>query len=94
LELRQIQYFMEVAKREHVTEATMALHVAQSAVSRQVFNLEKELVLTYLSEKGVINGDFDMALIGPVPKQEMKVLGTTLFTDNIVALPTTHPLAN
>lgn len=45
--------------------------------------------------EGVINGDFDMALIGPVPKQEMKVLGTTLFTDNIVALlPTTHPLAN
>jgi LysR family transcriptional regulator, transcription activator of glutamate synthase operon len=36
-----------------------------------------------------------MALIGPVPKHEMKVLGTTLFTDNIVALlPTTHPLAN
>jgi LysR family transcriptional regulator, transcription activator of glutamate synthase operon len=174
LELRQIQYFMEVAKREHVTEAAMELHVAQSAVSRQVFNLEKELgvnlfiregrnvKLTMIGQmflehmeqamkvieeaqreieeyldpkkgtirigfpsslasytlpttisafrehypqvkfqlkqgsyneliKGVINGDFDMALIGPVPK----VLGTTLFTDNILALlPTTHPLAN
>lgn len=178
MELRQIQYFMEVAKREHVTEAALALHVAQSAVSRQIFNLETELgvnlfiregrnvkltmigqmflehmeqammvieeaqreVEEYLDPmkgtirigfpsslasytlpttisafresypqvkfqlkqgsyneliEGVINGDFDMALIGPVPKQEKKVLGTTLFTDNIVALlPATHPLAN
>ncbi|MFP7298496.1 LysR family transcriptional regulator [Neobacillus niacini] len=178
MELRQIQYFMEVAKREHVTEAALALHVAQSAVSRQIFNLETELgvnlfiregrnvkltmigqmflehmeqamkvieeaqreVEEYLDPlkgtirigfpsslasytlpttisafrehypqvkfqlkqgsyaeliEGVINGDFDMALIGPVPKQEKKVIGTTLFTDNIVALlPENHPLAD
>lgn len=43
MELRQIIYFIEVAKREHVTEAAHALHVAQSAVSRQIFNLEEEL---------------------------------------------------
>lgn len=44
--------------------------------------------------EGVMKGDFDMALIGPVPKHEKKVLGTTLFTDNIVAqLPSSHPLA-
>ncbi|MBY0148119.1 LysR family transcriptional regulator [Neobacillus niacini] len=177
MELRQIQYFMEVAKREHVTDAAMALHVAQSAVSRQIFNLEKELgvnlfiregrnvKLTMIGQmflehmeqamkvideaqreieeyldplkgtirigfpsslaaytlptsisafrehypqvkfqlkqgtykeliEGVMNGDFDMALIGPVPKHEKKVQGTTLFTDNIVALlPTSHSLA-
>jgi LysR family transcriptional regulator, transcription activator of glutamate synthase operon len=52
LELRQIQYFMEVAKREHVTEAAMALHVAQSAVSRQVFNLEKELGVNLFIREG------------------------------------------
>src|SRR5690625_1621957 len=34
---------MEVAKREHMTEAAEALHVAQSAVSRQIVNLEKTL---------------------------------------------------
>lgn len=43
MELRQIKYFIEVAKREHVTEAAEALHVAQSAVSRQIANLEEEL---------------------------------------------------
>ena len=51
MELRQIQYFIEVAKREHVTEAAIYLHVAQSAVSRQIFNLEKNWVLIYLYEK-------------------------------------------
>src|SRR5699024_6935310 len=43
MELRQIKYFIEVAKREHMTEAANALHVAQSAVSRQIFTVEKEL---------------------------------------------------
>lgn len=43
MDFRQIQYFIEVAKREHVTEAAHALHVAQSAVSRQIYNLEQEL---------------------------------------------------
>jgi LysR family transcriptional regulator, transcription activator of glutamate synthase operon len=43
METRQIQYFLEVAKREHVTEAADALHIAQSAISRQISNLEKEL---------------------------------------------------
>ena len=43
MELRQLKYFIEVAKREHVTDAADALHVAQSAVSRQISNLEKEL---------------------------------------------------
>ena len=52
MELRQIQYFMEVAKREHVTEAADALHVAQSAVSRQIFNLEAELGVDLFIREG------------------------------------------
>lgn len=178
MELRQIQYFMEVAKREHVTEAATALHVAQSAVSRQIFNLETELgvnlfiregrnvkltrigqmflehmeqamkvideaqreIEEYLDPmkgtirigfptslasytlpttisafrehypqvkfqlkqasykqliEGVMHGEFDMALIGPVPKHEKNLIGTTLFTEKIVALlPLSHPLSD
>ncbi|MBO0958493.1 LysR family transcriptional regulator [Neobacillus sp. MM2021_6] len=177
MELRQIHYFIEVAKREHVTEAAHALHVAQSAVSRQLVNLEAELgvdlfiregrnvkltpigtmfleqmqqamklidnakreVEEYLDPEkgtirigfpsslaaytlptaisafreryphvkfqlnqgsythlidGVIKGEFNLALIGPVPKKEKKIKGKTLFTENIVALlPQSHPLA-
>ncbi|PLR94652.1 LysR family transcriptional regulator [Bacillus sp. T33-2] len=178
MELRQIQYFIEVAKREHVTEAALALNVAQSAVSRQIFNLEAELgvdlfiregrnvklthigrmflehmeeainvvenarreVQEYLDPEqgkirigfpsslaaytlptvisafrerypqvkfelkqssyhelinGVVKGEIDMALVGPVPKQENKVKGHILFTENIVALlPASHSLAD
>ncbi|MDQ0255728.1 LysR family transcriptional activator of glutamate synthase operon [Evansella vedderi] len=177
MEIRQIKYFIEVAKREHVTEAADALHVAQSAVSRQIFNLESELgvdlfiregrrvkltpigkifleriqhamnviedatreVTEYLDPEkgtvriafpislaaytlptaiyafrhrypeakfqlkqalyhdlidGVINGDFNMALIGPVPMEEKKIKRKILFTEDVVALlPMHHPLA-
>lgn len=43
MELRQLRYFVAVAEREHISDAAAALDVAQSAVSRQIANLEKEL---------------------------------------------------
>lgn len=52
MELRQIKYFIEVARREHVTEAAEALHVAQSAVSRQIANLEAELGVDLFIREG------------------------------------------
>lgn len=52
MEIRQIRYFMEVAEREHVTEAADALHVAQSSVSRQIFNLESELGINLFIREG------------------------------------------
>src|SRR5699024_10779115 len=52
MEFRQIIYFMEVAKREHVTDAANALHIEQSAVSRQIFNLEEELGVALFIREG------------------------------------------
>ncbi|EED2030367.1 LysR family transcriptional regulator [Listeria monocytogenes] len=43
MELRQLKYFMEVARVEHMTKASENIHVAQSAVSRQITKLEEEL---------------------------------------------------
>jgi len=178
VELRQIQYFIEVAKREHVTEAAIALHVAQSAVSRQIVNLEQELgvdlfiregrnvkltpigsmflehiqqamtvienakreieecldpnkgtirigfpsslasytlptaisafrnlypSVNFLLKQGsyyylidaVKKGDINMALLGPLPKDEKRIKGDILFLEHIVALlPNNHPLAD
>ncbi len=178
MELRQLKYFMEVAKREHMTEAADALHVAQSAVSRQIGNLESELGVDLFIRQGrrvrltpigrmflesttqamkmietasreveehldpergtirvafpismaaytlptaisafrerypearfklkqniyhnligeVVNGEYNMAVLGPVPMQEEKLEGHILFTEKIVALlPINHPLAN
>lgn len=177
MELRQIRYFIEVAQREHVTEAAEALHVAQSAVSRALASLEAELevdlfiregrnvrltpvgrmfledmqeairliddatqnIYEYTDpERGMVNigfpsslatyilptaisafrkeypnvrfqlhqgsyrylkesvgrGDFNIALLGPVPPNDKKLQGTILFTENIVALlPIDHHFA-
>ncbi|WBL16605.1 LysR family transcriptional regulator [Sutcliffiella sp. NC1] len=177
MDFRQIRYFMEVAVREHMTEAADALHVAQSSVSRQIVNLENELgvdlfiregrrvrltpigkiffermkhamnvmddakreVEEYLDPEkgtiriafpvslaantlptviyafrqrypeakfqlkqglyrelidGVVKGDFNLALLGPVPQEERKINRKILFTENVVALlPIHHPLA-
>lgn len=46
---------------------------------------------------GVINGEFNLAMIAPMPNREKedKINGATLFTENIVALlPLHHPLSN
>src|SRR5699024_439394 len=55
MEFRQIKYFMEEAKSEHVTDAANALHIAQSTVSRQFFNLEEELgVALFIRERRTV----------------------------------------
>jgi len=52
MELRQLRYFIEVAKREHVSEAAQHIHVAQSAISRQISNLEDELGVQLFEKEG------------------------------------------
>ncbi len=52
MELRQLRYFHEVAKREHVSDAAQHLHVAQSAISRQIANLEDELGVQLFEKAG------------------------------------------
>lgn len=52
MELRQLQYFVTVARMEHVTQAAASLRVAQSAVSRQIHQLEEELGVQLFAQKG------------------------------------------
>lgn len=52
LELRQLQYFVHVARLQHVTKAAEELHVAQSAVSRQIHRLEEELGIRLFMQRG------------------------------------------
>lgn len=52
MELRQLQYFIAVARMEHVTQAAETLRVAQSAVSRQIHQLEEELGVQLFAPKG------------------------------------------
>lgn len=43
MEIKQLRYFIEVAKREHISETALELNIAQSAISRQITLLEQEL---------------------------------------------------
>ncbi|TVP89291.1 LysR family transcriptional regulator [Alkalibacterium sp.] len=52
MELKQLIYFIEVAEREHMSDAAQQLNVAQSAVSRQIRNLEEELKVELFERVG------------------------------------------
>lgn len=52
MELRQLLYFLEVARKEHMSLAADNLHIAQSAVSRQISNLEEELGVQLFEREG------------------------------------------
>ena len=52
MELRQLHYFMKVAQKQHVTQASEELHIAQSAVSRQIHQLEEELGVSLFIQRG------------------------------------------
>jgi LysR family transcriptional regulator, transcription activator of glutamate synthase operon len=43
MELLQLQYFLAVARLEHVTEAAKSLHVTQSSLSKTIQRLEEDL---------------------------------------------------
>lgn len=55
MNLRQLRYFLQVAELRSFTRAATVLHVAQSALSRQVQALERELGVTLLQrlDRGV-----------------------------------------
>jgi LysR family transcriptional regulator, transcription activator of glutamate synthase operon len=52
MEVQQLKYFREVAKREHVTRAAEKLFVSQSAISRAVTQLEEELGVPLFHRQG------------------------------------------
>ncbi|AMY05725.1 LysR family transcriptional regulator [Staphylococcus condimenti] len=52
MEFKQLKYFIEVAKREHLSEAALELNIAQSAISRQISQLEDELNVSLFRREG------------------------------------------
>ncbi|MFF0828024.1 LysR family transcriptional regulator [Brevibacillus sp. NPDC003359] len=52
MELLQLQYFLAVARMEHVTEAARSLHVTQSSLSKTIQRLEEDLGAPLFDRKG------------------------------------------
>src|SRR4051812_45392015 len=52
MELRQVRYFLSVARHGSFTKAAAQLHVVQPALSQQVKRLEQELGVELLDRRG------------------------------------------
>ncbi len=51
--LVQLRYFLVAAERGSMTEASLELHIAQSAVSAAIYNLERDLrVQLFIRRRG------------------------------------------
>lgn len=70
MELRQLKYFIEVARVEHFSKAAETLHVAQSALSRQIGLLEKELGVELFEREG---RNVKLTLIGKLFADQAKI---------------------
>lgn len=66
MELQQLKYFREVAKREHVTRVAEKLFVSQSAISRAVTQLEEKLgvPLFYRQGRAVVLSRYGRLFLG------------------------------
>ncbi|WP_096186439.1 LysR family transcriptional regulator [Evansella halocellulosilytica] len=51
MELLQLQYFLTVAKLEHMTKAAQELHISQPALSRTIHRLEEDLGVPLFDRK-------------------------------------------
>ncbi|UKS29405.1 LysR substrate-binding domain-containing protein [Paenibacillus sp. HWE-109] len=52
MELLQLQYFLAVARLEHVTDAARSLHVTQSSLSKTIQRLEEDLGVPLFDRTG------------------------------------------
>lgn len=52
MELLQLQYFIAVARLEHMTEAALTLHVTQSSLSKTIQRLEEDLGVPLFDRTG------------------------------------------
>lgn len=52
MEITQIEYFLEVARSQHITQSAQKLHIAQPALSQAIKRLENELGVPLFEKKG------------------------------------------
>lgn len=98
MELRQFKYFLEIADRKSLSRASEQLHVAQSALSRQIAELEAELGVKLLlrsrngvttTEAGQVFYEYAQGILKQISDAREAVLRSsdTVVGSVVVALP-------
>ena len=82
MEIRELRYFLAVAREENITRAAESLHIAQPSLSKQLMELEKKLGKQLLirgkrkitlTEEGVFLRKRAEEIIGLVEKTEQEI---------------------
>lgn len=82
MEIRELRYFLAVAREENITRAAESLHIAQPSLSKQMMELEKKLGKQLLirgkrkitlTEDGIILRKRAEEIIGLVDKTEQEM---------------------
>jgi LysR family nitrogen assimilation transcriptional regulator len=98
MEFRQFKYFLEIADRKSLSRAAEQLHIAQSALSRQVAELEAELGVKLLvrsrngvttTEAGQVFYEYAQGILKQIRDAREAVLRSsdTVVGSVVVALP-------
>ncbi|PLS17689.1 LysR family transcriptional regulator [Bacillus sp. M6-12] len=63
MELRQLKYFLEVARHKSITKAAESLHISQPALSKMIMALEEELGMTLIIRTNKTSDITDAGLV-------------------------------
>lgn len=80
MDLRQLNYFLEIAKLRNITKASESLHVSQPALSKMMKGLEEELGMPLIIRSNKTNDITDAGLIVMEYAQKMMLLVDEMST--------------
>jgi DNA-binding transcriptional LysR family regulator len=80
VDLRQLKYFLEIAKQKSITKASENLHVSQPALSKMVKGLEDELGIQLIIRSNKTNDITDAGLVVQEYAQKIMLLVDEMST--------------
>jgi DNA-binding transcriptional LysR family regulator len=80
MDLRQLKYFLEIAKYKNITKASETLHVSQPALSKMIKGLEDELGMPLIIRSNKTSDITDAGLIVMEYAQKMMLLVDEMST--------------
>jgi DNA-binding transcriptional LysR family regulator len=80
MDLRQLKYFLEIAKQKSITKASENLHVSQPALSKMVKGLEDELGIQLIIRSNKTNDITDAGLVVQEYAQKIMLLVDEMST--------------